>query len=107
MALIATLREAGLWPLDRDQLAPLEMTRELVDAVYRFLAQTSGRLLMIHLEDLLGVEDQVNLPGTVDEHPNWRRKLPVDSEELAADPRIISMAQHLRALRPSRAGSQA
>ena len=82
------------------------MTRELVEAVYCFLAQTPGRFLMVHLEDLLGVEYQVNLPGTVDEHPNWRRKLPIDSEELEADPRIVSMTERLRALRPSRAGSQ-
>jgi len=107
MALIAALRETALWPHDRDQPPALEVTNELVEAVYCFLARTPGRLLMVQLEDLLGVEDQVNLPGTVDEHPNWRRKLPVDSQKLAADPRIISMTQHLRALRPSRAGPQA
>jgi len=33
----------------------------------------------------LGVVDQVNIPGTVDEHPNWRRKVPIDLEELNGD----------------------
>ena len=42
-----------------------------------FLARTTSRLLAIALEDLLGVVDQPNIPGTVDEHPNWRRRLPV------------------------------
>ena len=42
-----------------------------------FLARTRSRLLAISLEDLLGVVDQPNIPGTVDEHPNWRRRLPV------------------------------
>jgi 4-alpha-glucanotransferase len=28
------------------------------------------------------MKKQANLPGTVDEHPNWRRKLPADLEEI-------------------------
>jgi 4-alpha-glucanotransferase len=53
-------------------------------AVVKFLAQTRSRLLAISLEDLLGVIDQPNIPGTVDEHPNWRRRLPVALDEMAA-----------------------
>jgi 4-alpha-glucanotransferase len=53
-------------------------------AVAKFLAQTRSRLLAISLEDLLGVIDQPNIPGTVDEHPNWRRRLPVAIDEMAA-----------------------
>jgi 4-alpha-glucanotransferase len=53
-------------------------------AVVKFLAQTRSRLLAISLEDLLGVIDQPNIPGTVDEHPNWRRRLPVAIDEMAA-----------------------
>jgi 4-alpha-glucanotransferase len=53
-------------------------------AVVKFLAQTRSRLLAISLEDLLGVIDQPNIPGTVDEHPNWRRWLPVAIDEMAA-----------------------
>ncbi|MGN6463408.1 MAG: 4-alpha-glucanotransferase [Pseudolabrys sp.] len=48
-----------------------------------FLAQTPARLVIVALEDILGVEDQVNIPGTIDEHPNWRRRLPVAVEALA------------------------
>jgi 4-alpha-glucanotransferase len=50
----------------------------------KFLAQTRSRLLAISLEDLLGVIDQPNIPGTVDEHPNWRRRLPVAIDAMAA-----------------------
>jgi 4-alpha-glucanotransferase len=46
-------------------------------AVVNFLARTRSRLLTISLEDLLGVIDQPNIPGTVNEHPNWRQRLPV------------------------------
>jgi 4-alpha-glucanotransferase len=30
------------------------------------------------------VIDQPNIPGTIDEHPNWRRRLPVAIDEMAA-----------------------
>jgi 4-alpha-glucanotransferase len=53
-------------------------------AVVKFLAQTRSRLLAISLEDLLGVIEQPNIPGTIDEHPNWRRRLPLDIDEMAA-----------------------
>jgi 4-alpha-glucanotransferase len=53
-------------------------------SVANFLARTRSRLLAISLEDLLGVVDQPNIPGTVDEHPNWRRRLPVPIEEMAS-----------------------
>ncbi|SHK09016.1 4-alpha-glucanotransferase [Bradyrhizobium lablabi] len=53
-------------------------------AVVSFLARTKSRLLAISLEDLLGVIDQPNIPGTVNEHPNWRQRLPVAIEEIAA-----------------------
>jgi 4-alpha-glucanotransferase len=55
-----------------------------VYAVVAFLARTRSRLLAISLEDLLGVIDQPNIPGTVDEHPNWRRRLPLAVDQIAA-----------------------
>jgi 4-alpha-glucanotransferase len=53
-------------------------------AVAGFLARTRSRLLAISLEDLLGVIDQPNIPGTVNEHPNWRLRLPLAIEQIAA-----------------------
>ncbi len=52
--------------------------------VVKFLARTKSRLLAVSLEDLLGVVDQPNIPGTVDEHPNWRRRLPVTVDQIAS-----------------------
>jgi 4-alpha-glucanotransferase len=53
-------------------------------AVANFLARTKSRLLAISLEDLLGVIDQPNIPGTVNEHPNWRQRLPREIGEIAS-----------------------
>jgi 4-alpha-glucanotransferase len=52
-------------------------------AVAAFLAKTRSRLLAISFEDLLGVVDQPNIPGTVNEHPNWRQRLPVALGDIA------------------------
>jgi 4-alpha-glucanotransferase len=53
-------------------------------AVAGFLAKTKSRLLAISLEDLLGVIDQPNIPGTVNEHPNWRQRLPAGIDQIAS-----------------------
>jgi 4-alpha-glucanotransferase len=53
-------------------------------AVAGFLARTKSRLLAISLEDLLGVIDQPNIPGTVNEHPNWRQRLPAAIDQIAS-----------------------
>jgi 4-alpha-glucanotransferase len=53
-------------------------------SVLAFLSRTPSRLLAVSLEDLLGVLDQPNIPGTIDEHPNWRQRLPVALDKIAA-----------------------
>jgi 4-alpha-glucanotransferase len=58
--------------------------RHDLNAVVGFLARTRSRLLAISLEDLLGVIDQPNIPGTVNEHPNWRQRLPFAIDEIAS-----------------------
>ena len=69
------------------------------DDVVAFLAATPTRLVSIAVEDVLAMTDQVNVPGTVTEHPNWRRRWPVTLEELAGDQRLRRIAALL-----SRAG---
>jgi len=53
-------------------------------SVLGFLSRTPSRLLAVSMEDLLGVIDQPNIPGTIDEHPNWRQRLPVALDKIAA-----------------------
>jgi 4-alpha-glucanotransferase len=62
--------------------APHDLPEEFV-AVARFLAATPSRLVVVALDDILDVVEQINIPGTVDQHPNWRRKLPLDVEGLS------------------------
>ncbi|MBV8924727.1 MAG: 4-alpha-glucanotransferase [Bradyrhizobium sp.] len=67
-------------------------------SVAKFIARTRSRLMAISLEDLLGVIDQPNIPGTVDEHPNWRQRLPVAVEDIAGaiDVTALKNATHER-----------
>lgn len=55
-----------------------------VYSVLAFLSRTPSRLLAVSLEDLLGVIDQPNIPGTIDEHPNWRQRLPVTLDKIVS-----------------------
>ena len=51
--------------------------------VVEFLSRSPSRLLAVALEDILGVANQVNVPGTVHGNPNWRGRLPVSLGQLA------------------------
>ncbi|RJF75105.1 4-alpha-glucanotransferase [Rhodopseudomonas palustris] len=67
-----------------DVLRQQGIQHEDIYAVLTFLSRTPSRLLAISLEDLLGVIDQPNVPGTVYEHPNWRRRLPTALDEIVS-----------------------
>jgi 4-alpha-glucanotransferase len=43
---------------------------------------------------------QPNLPGTIDEYPNWRIRLAVPVEDLVADPCFQKIARAMREERP-------
>ena len=64
----------------------------LVRAVYRYLGKTGSRLVLVALDDALAEFEQVNLPGTFFEYPNWRRKNGSDLEHIASDERIAALA---------------
>jgi 4-alpha-glucanotransferase len=81
--LLAALRELGLNPAE--PAAPDEpFTAELAHALHLYLARSGAALVALQLEDLLGMSDPVNVPGTDREYPNWQRKVTVNIEDVAA-----------------------
>lgn len=63
------------------------------------LARCGSDLAVATLEDAIGSPHRPNLPGTVDEHPNWRLALGAPIEEL--DPAgAADIAALIRAGRP-------
>jgi (1->4)-alpha-D-glucan 1-alpha-D-glucosylmutase len=67
-------------------------------SAHAFIARTPGKLALVQPEDAIGMLDQTNLPGTVREHPNWRRKLPLALERWSSHPEIAALA-HVMAQR--------
>jgi 4-alpha-glucanotransferase len=61
--------------------------------VMEYLAATPSRMLAVTLEDVLGWIDQVNVPGTIDEHPNWRRRTGVPLEDFSRQPTLTAVAE--------------
>jgi 4-alpha-glucanotransferase len=71
----------------------------VVDASIRFVARTTSELALIPLEDMLGLSDQPNLPGTITEHPNWRRRYPGEASSIWDRPEVARRARFLAAER--------
>jgi 4-alpha-glucanotransferase len=82
--LAAALASQGLLPtgfIPEPQPAPA-CPVEVRDGVLEYLAQSKAALLEVRLEELFCLPDQQNLPGTIAEHPNWRRKMPLTLDEM-------------------------
>ena len=68
---------------------------EVVAGVYRALARAPSILLTASIDDALAVEERPNMPGTVDQWPNWSLALPATIEEIRDDPRPRAIAEVL------------
>lgn len=111
---LTELRRVGV--LDADQAdadAPGdERTRPESLALHRFLARTPAKLLGVWLPDTVGDRRPQNLPGTLDEYPNWRLPVagpdgrPLPLEELTEHPGPRAVAEVYRDL-PAARGTDA
>jgi 4-alpha-glucanotransferase len=61
-----------------------------IDGALGFVARTPAPLTLVPLEDTLGVADQPNMPGTIDEHPNWRRRASVSADVMLDAPEVAA-----------------
>jgi (1->4)-alpha-D-glucan 1-alpha-D-glucosylmutase len=96
----ALVREGLLEPGAADpDAAP---TEDLAVAVQAFAARAPSAVMVVQMEDVLGVVEQANLPGTVDQHPNWQRKLPLALEAWGKDARFRRLTRTLAAIRGGR-----
>ncbi len=72
-----------------------------VDAMIAHVAEAPCPLAIVPLEDLLALEEQPNLPGTIDEHPNWRRRMDAPTAALLARRDVARRTALLNAKRPA------
>lgn len=68
---------------------------EAVARVYQLLSEAPCALVTATVDDALAVEERPNMPGTLDQWPNWRIALPRPLEEIEGCPLAESIAQAL------------
>jgi len=77
-----------------------------VVAAHAVLARTASALVTVQIENVARAGARLNVPGTVDEAPNWRRRLP-PAAALAAEPLVQEIARAMRAARPGAGAAKA
>lgn len=106
---------AGLGALDTAQLAHIESDRMSafrslngnlpIDEIHSRLARARSEIVAVQLDDTAGCTSQQNLPGTVDEYPNWRRATPVGVDDIKTSAPFANLGDEMR--RNGRANSRA
>ncbi|TWI52737.1 4-alpha-glucanotransferase [Pseudomonas duriflava] len=82
------------------QSADLDAVEDAVDGCIRHIGKSPATLTILPVEDALGLEEQANLPGTIDSHPNWRRRWPdtastlLDNETPTRRLKLLVTARH-------------
>lgn len=74
------------------QVEQVGMRKELNHGMQYHMSKGSSALLSLQLEDWLEMDKPVNIPGTFEEYPNWKRKLTQNLEQIFTDPALNSLA---------------
>jgi len=74
VSLLRALAAAGLWRWRDGEPLPT-YSAALSRAVHAFIGLSSSNIALLQIEDLIGMTDPVNVPGTDTEHANWQRKV--------------------------------
>jgi len=93
LALARFLEQEG-WLKD----APTD-TLTILRACLAFLAASAARCVLINLEDLWLETQPQNIPSTLEEYPNWRRKARYSLEEFCQMPHILDTLKEVDRLR--------
>lgn len=72
---------------------------DLATEAHRFIASTACDLVTIQAEDLACDPTSVNLPGTDQERPNWRRRISVKVDQLLDSEHAQALVSATRAVR--------
>ncbi|HEY0496529.1 MAG TPA: 4-alpha-glucanotransferase [Kutzneria sp.] len=86
-------RRELLAALGEDESAAEE---DVIIAMHALLAGTPCRVALASPYDVIGETRQPNLPGTVDEYPNWRIPFPIHLAAFLADPRVSRAVSTMR-----------
>jgi 4-alpha-glucanotransferase len=96
--LLAALERAGLWQAAAGGQSP-PYSDALARAVHAYLGSSAARLVAVQLEDLVGMIEPINVPGTSTEFPNWQRKMSEEIEQIfarASVPELLAAVTNAR-----------
>jgi 4-alpha-glucanotransferase len=86
-ALWDTMLDSGAAQAD---LPAPDQSDRIADAAARHIGGAACDLAVLPIEDALALPEQPNLPGTLDEHPNWRRRLSGTAGALLDTPAVTA-----------------
>lgn len=69
---------------------------DLLSPVHTALARSEVSIVSVQLDDLAGESEAQNLPGTIDEHPNWRRRSAVPVENFDDWPALAETSRMMK-----------
>lgn len=95
--LIALENEALLpMSVSIDPASVPDITTPFVIAIHAYLARSKAQVMVVQPEDIFGVIEQTNLPGSQDnQYSNWQQRLPLDLEDWRDDGRFAAIGEVL------------
>jgi 4-alpha-glucanotransferase len=83
LQLLQALTEQRLWRWHPGQALP-QYSPALARAIHAYLGLSRSGIALVQIEDLIGMTDPVNVPGTDREHANWQRKILMNTPDIFA-----------------------
>jgi 4-alpha-glucanotransferase len=88
--LLRALRREGLWPEDAGVIP--EYSAALARAIHVYLGRCNSALVTVQLEDMIGMLEPVNVPGTSSEYSNWTRRMTASAADIFSKPEVRELA---------------
>jgi 4-alpha-glucanotransferase len=97
LRLLRALRREGLWRGDESVAPPY--SAQLGKAVHLYLGKSQAALVTVQLEDMIGMLEPVNIPGTSAEYSNWTRRMTESAKQIFARGEVRELAAAMKAAR--------
>ena len=97
LRLLRALRREGLWEGAEGEVPAYTAT--LGQAVHLYLAKSRAAMVTVQLEDMIGMLDPVNIPGTSREYSNWTRRMTESAPQIFARPEVRALGAAMKAAR--------
>jgi 4-alpha-glucanotransferase len=96
--MMRALNEHGLWHWHDHEPLP-DFSPALARAIHAYLGLSSSNIAMMQIEDLIGMTDAINVPGTDQEHANWQRKVALETAQIMGRTEVRDMLAAMDAAR--------